>query len=157
MILYFILVKYGIQVLLPWLQGTCIHLFVPTKSFASDDWRSLGINPNIVVCEDIGLKILFAMYNHHNLAKENRSEQEILVAGTQFAQNNKHLFKELSHQNEHLLRKWATLPMYICYSSRYIKNQLLMPLLQHIRHSRKTMPKISWWKRTCCWPSTLYL
>lgn len=40
-----------------------------------------GINPNIVVCEDIGLKILFAMYNHHNLAKENRSEQEILVAG----------------------------------------------------------------------------
>lgn len=61
--------------------------------------------PNIVVCEDIGLKILFAMYNHHNLAKENRSEQEILVAGTQFAQNNKHLFKELSHQNEHLQRK----------------------------------------------------
>lgn len=52
MILYFILVKYGIQVLLPWLQGTCIHLFVPTKSFASDDWKSLGINPNIVVCED---------------------------------------------------------------------------------------------------------
>lgn len=151
MILYFILVKYGIQVLLPWLQGTCIHLFVPTKSFASDDWKSLGINPNIVVCEDIGLKTLFAMYNHHNLAKENRSEQEILVAGTQFAQNNKHLFKELSHQNEHLQRKWATLPMYICYSSRYIKNQLLMPLLQHIRHSRKTMPKISWWKRTCCY------
>lgn len=84
------------------------------------------------------------MYNHHNLAKENRSEQEILVAGTQFAQNNKQLFKELSHQNEHLQRKWATLPMYICYSSRYIKNQLLMPLLQHIRHSRKTMPNISW-------------
>lgn len=116
-----------------------------------------GINPNIVVCEDIGLKILFAMYNHHNLAKENRSEQEILVAGTQFAQNNKQLFKELSHQNEHFQRKWATLPMYICYIFRYIKNQLLMPLLQHIRHSRKTMPNISWWKRTCCWPSTLYL
>lgn len=88
MILYFILVKYGIQVLLPWLQGTCIHLFVPTKSFASDDWKSLGINPNIVVCEDIGLKILFAMYNHHNLAKENRSEQEILVAGLLRTTNN---------------------------------------------------------------------
>lgn len=101
MILYFILVKYGIQVLLPWLQGTCIHLFVPTKSFASDDWKSLGINPNIVVREDIGLKILFAMYNHHNLAKENRSEQEILVAGTQFAQNNKQLFQGI------ITPKWA--------------------------------------------------
>lgn len=156
MILYFILVKYGIQALLPWLQGTCIHLFVPTKSFASDDWKSLGINIQILLfVRTLDWKILFAMYNHNNLAKENRSEQEILVAGTQFAQNNKHLFKELSHQN--LQRKWATLPMYICYSSRYIKNQLLMPLLQHIRHSRKTMPNISWWKRTCCWPSTLYL
>lgn len=49
MILYFILVKYGIQVLLPWLQGTCIHLFVPTKSFASDDRKSLGINIQILL------------------------------------------------------------------------------------------------------------
>lgn len=91
------------------------------------------------------------------LKKTDQNKKFLWLIGTQFAQNNKHLFKELSHQNEHLQRKWATLPMYICYSSRYIKNQLLMPLLQHIRHSRKTMPNISWWKRTCCWPSTLYL
>lgn len=91
------------------------------------------------------------------LKKTDQNKKYLWLHGTQFAQNNKQLFKELSHQNEHLQRKWATLPMYICYSFRYIKNQLLMPLLQHIRHSRKTMPNISWWKRTCCWPSTLHL
>lgn len=49
-------------------------MFVLIKLFVLDDWRLLGINLNIVVCEDIGLKILFVMYNYYNLVKENRLE-----------------------------------------------------------------------------------